>query len=126
MIGGDPDTYTVIGAGMAVHRELGCGFLEAVYRAALGFEFHECGIPFVPEVLLPITYKGTRLPLNYRVDFICYDSVLVEVKALDAIGDLERAQAINYLRASGKHRALVLNFGARSLQHSRVVYKWRE
>ena len=67
-----PDTYAVIGAAMAVHRELGCGLLEAVYHAALAFEFHERGIPFAPEVLLPITYKGIRLPLNYRVDFICF------------------------------------------------------
>jgi GxxExxY protein len=110
---------------MAVHRELGCGFLEAVYRAALACEFHERAIPFTPEVLLPITYKGIRLPLNYRVDVVCCDAVLVEVKALNAIGEIERAQALNYLRPSRKARALVLNFGARSLQHQRVVHEWQ-
>jgi GxxExxY protein len=118
---GDPQTYAIIGAGLAVHRELGCGFLEAVYREALALEFRRREIPFVSEVLLPIDYKDTRLSLAYRVDFVCYDAVLVEVKALREIGPIEHAQAINYLRASGKHRAVILNFGARSLQHQRIV-----
>ncbi len=94
----DPETYAIIGAAMAVHSELGCGFLEAVYKAALCVEFHHRGIAFQPEVALPILYKGERLPLHYRVDFRCGD-VLVAVKALDAIGPNELAQALNYLRA---------------------------
>jgi GxxExxY protein len=118
----DPHTYAIIGAGLAVHDELGCGFLEAVYRAALVMEFNRRGIPFVPEVALPIGYKGTLLPLGYRVDFVCYESVLVEVKAVAALGPIEHAQAINYLRASGCRRALLLNFGAPSLEHRRLVY----
>ncbi len=117
----DPETYAIIGAAMAVHSELGCGFLEAVYKAALCVEFHHRGLVFQPEVALPILYKGERLPLHYRVDFRCGD-VLVEVKALDAIGPHELAQALNYLRAAGVRRGLVLNFGARSLQCRRLVH----
>ena len=116
----DPETYKIIGAAMAVHRELGCGFLEAVYRAALRIELKECDIPVVAEVRLPIRYRDHLLPVTYRVDFICYGSVLVEVKALPMIGPIEQAQAINYLRAAQRTRGLLLNFGATSLQHKRV------
>jgi len=101
---------------MAVHRELGCGFLEAVYQHALSVELCHRRVPFRREVYLPITYRGERLPLPYRVDFLCYDCVLVEVKALPAIASVELAQMINYLRASNHPRGLVLNFGSRSLQ----------
>src|SRR5262245_56410022 len=98
----DPETYAIIGAAMEVHRVLGCGFLEAVYFAALASEFRRREMSFRSEVSLPISYKGERLPVSYRVDFICYESVLVEVKALPAIGPHDEAQAINYLRASGR------------------------
>lgn len=122
----DGDTYGIIGAAMAVHRELGCGFLEAVYRAALRVELHRRGIEARSEVALPIAYRGELLPLIYRVDFVCGGDILVEVKALDAIGTLEMAQVINYLKASGAHRALVLNFEAPSLQYRRVVLGYKE
>jgi len=117
----DPATYAILGAAFAVHRELGCGFLEGVYRAALSIEFRLRGIPFQNEVGLPIRYKGERLPLGYRVDFTCFESVLVEVKALATIGPIDHAQVINYLHASQYERALLLNFGASSLQYRRLV-----
>ena len=117
----DPQTYKIIGAAMAVHRELGCGFLEAVSREALTIELRERGIPFVREARLPVHYRDRLLPLFYTVDFICYDEVLVEVKALRAIGPVEKAQLINYLRVAGRSRGLVLSFGAASLQHKRLV-----
>lgn len=118
----DPDTYQIIGAAMAVHTELGCGFLEAVYRAALRVEFERRGILFNPEVALPVSYKGVTLPVGYRVDFICCGGVLVEVKALAALTNLETAQLLNYLKASKMRRGLLLNFGADSLQHKRLVW----
>lgn len=118
----DPETYAIIGAAMAVHSELGCGFLEAVYKAALAVELRARSIPFRPEVLVPIFYKGRALPLNYRVDLVCHENVLVEVKAAEALGPRDLAQVINYLKAAGVHRGLLLNFGARSLQHRRVVW----
>jgi len=73
-------------------------------------------------VYLPVHYRDERLPLRYRVDFVCYESRLIEVKALANIGPLEHAQMINYLRASGMRRGLILNFGARSLQYRRVIW----
>jgi GxxExxY protein len=81
--------------------------------------------PFQNEVGLPIRYKGERLPLGYRVDFICLESVLVEIKALATVGPIDQAQVINYLRASQYERALLLNFGASSLQYRRLVWTMR-
>jgi GxxExxY protein len=117
----DPQTYRIIGAAMAVHRELGCGFLEAVSREALAIELQERSIPFVREARLPVRYRNRLLPVFYSVDFICFDEVLVEVKALTAIGPIEMAQLINYLRVAHRRRGLLLNFGAPSLQHQRLV-----
>ena len=117
----DPQTYKIIGAAMAVHRALGCGFLEAVSREALTIELQERGIPFVREVRLPVRYRNRLLAVFYIVDFICFDEVLVEVKALHAIGPTEVAQLINYLRIARRRRGLLLNFGATSLQHQRLV-----
>jgi GxxExxY protein len=118
----DPDTYKIIGAAMAVHSELGCGFLESVYRAALRIQFEASGIGYRYEVKLPISYKGHVLDeLNYRVDFICFDDVVVEIKAQDTITTRDEAQLLNYLKASKIRRGLILNFGATSLQHERRV-----
>jgi GxxExxY protein len=86
----DPQTYAIIGAAMEVHRVLGCGFLEPVYQEALAKEFLLRGIPFRREVELPVTYKGEVLALKYKPDFICYDQVIVELKALDKLGGKER------------------------------------
>jgi len=117
----DPQTYKIIGAAMAVHRELGCGFLEAVSREALAIEFHHRGIPFIREARFQVRYRTRVLPVCYIVDFMCYDDVLVEIKALHAIGPIETAQVINYLHVANRRRGLVLNFGSTSLQHKRLV-----
>ena len=118
----DPDTYKIIGAAMAVHTELGCGFLESVYRAALRMQFEMSSIAYRYEVKLPISYKGRLLEeLHYRVDFICFDDVVVEIKAQAVITTRDEAQLLNYLKASKIRRGLILNFGATSLQHKRRV-----
>lgn len=118
----DPDTYKIIGAAMVVHTELGCGFLESVYRAALRMQFEASGVTYRYEVTLPISYKGRVLDdLRYRVDFICFDDVVVEIKAQDVITTRDEAQLLNYLKASKIRRGLILNFGAPSLQHKRRV-----
>lgn len=119
----DPETFAIIGAAMEVHTELGPGFLEPVYRAALAIELRRRHIPFALELTLPIVYKGERLPVHYRVDYICYGAIIVEVKALHSIGPIEHAQAINYMRAARLQRALLLNFGGRSLEYRRLVYE---
>jgi GxxExxY protein len=118
----DPETYAIIGAAMAVHTELGCGFLEAVYKASLAVELRRRGIPYEREVALPLVYKGNPLPLSYRVDFVCVSAVIVEVKAHDALTTIDLAEAINYLRAARLDRAVLLNFGGRSLEHRRVAW----
>jgi len=118
----DPETYRIIGAAMAVHSELGCGFLEKVYKVALPIEFAQRGIVFQREVPLPIHYKQHLLPLSYQVDFICFGGIVIEVKALSAIGNVEVAQLLNYLKAARIKRGLLINFGATSLQYQRLVW----
>jgi GxxExxY protein len=117
----DPQTYAIVGAGMAVHRELGCGFLEHVYQEAFTIELRQRSIPFAREAPISVKYRGHVLPVLYKLDFMCYGAVAVELKALRAIGTLEEAQLINYLRAAPCTRGLILNFGATSFQHRRLV-----
>ena len=117
----DPRTYAIIGAAMEVHRELGPGFLEAVYQEALAIELSVRGIPFQREVELPITYKGKTLQTAYRADFICYDEVVIELKSIKQLGVIEEAQLLNYLKATGYQVGLLINFGAASLETRRFV-----
>ncbi len=122
----DEQTYAIIGAAMEVHRELAHGFLEAVYQEALEHEFIALGIPYQREVELPVCYKAKMLTCGYRADFICFGSIIVEIKALSALTSAHDSQVINYLRATGQHRALIVNFGTPSLQHKRLVHNLRE
>ena len=117
----DPETYAILGAAMEVHRQLGRGFLEAVYHEALAFEFSERHIPAQHEAPLPVYYKSKLLSCRYRADFVCFNSVLVELKALERLSDNDVAQVLNYLKATGLRRALLINFGARHLECRRVV-----
>lgn len=117
----DPRTYKIIGAAMEVHRQLGCGFLESVYQEALALELKDREIPFRRELLFPVSYKGFRLNSQFRPDFICFDTVIVELKALTTLSPVEDAQLINYLKVTGYHTGLLLNFGTRSLQKRRFV-----
>jgi GxxExxY protein len=118
----DPKTYAIIGAAMAVHRELGCGFLEAVYQEAVEKEFTSRRIPYEREKDLPIYYRGERLHTFYQADFICYGSIIVELKALKQLSGTEESRVINYLKASELQKALLLNFGAPRLEYKRFVF----
>jgi len=122
----DPRTYAIIGAAMEVHRVLGCGFLEAVYQEALGIEFAKRDIAHERERRIRITYKETILQKEYVADFVCFGEVLVEVKALDKLTGVEEAQVINYLKATGLRVALLINFGAPSLEWRRLTNKFIE
>jgi len=118
----DPKTYAIIGAAMEVHRELGHGFLEAVYQEALAIELMERGIPFHREVELPIRYKGQLLKTKYRADFLCHDSIVVETKAIAQLTSADQGQLINELKATGMEVGLLINFGAPSLEYRRLVF----
>ena len=122
----DERTYRIIGAAIEVHKELGCGFLEAVYQEALQREFVNERIPFQSQPSIQIKHKGQPLNKSYQPDLICYDEVIVEIKAISNLTGLEEAQIINYLKATGFKVGLLLNFGSKSLEHKRLVYNLRE
>jgi GxxExxY protein len=122
----DPQTYEIIGAAMEVHRQLGHGFLEAVYQEALALELAAREIPFQCEVVLPVKYKGEILQCGYRADFICFDGIVVELKAISQLTGVDDAQVINELKATGFKRGLLLNFGLTSLEYKRLVFNLRE
>ena len=122
----DQRTYRIIGAAMEVHKELGCGFLEAVYQEALDREFTEQQIPFKSQPTVEILYKGKPLAKTYQPDFVCYKEIIVEIKALSCLTGLEEAQLINYLKATGLKVGLLINFGSKSIEHKRLVYNLRE
>jgi GxxExxY protein len=117
----DPETYAIMGAAMEVHSQLGCGFLEAVYQEAPGIEFELRGIPARPQVELLLAYKNRRLKTYYKADYVCFESIIVEWKALDHLTGADRAQLINYLKATGFKRGRLLNFGAPRLEYERFV-----
>jgi GxxExxY protein len=117
----DPQTYAIIGAAIEVHRTLGSGFLEAVYHEALAIELAARSVPFKTQVQLALIYKGRVLACHYRADFVCYERVIVEIKALNQISGTEEAQLLNYLKATKLPIGLLINFGATSLQYRRRI-----
>jgi len=110
------EVYQIIGAAMEVSNHLGCGFLEAVYQEALGLEFSEQRIPHVQQKRIQIVYKSTVLEKDYIADFLCFDQIIVEIKAIKQIISIEEAQILNYLKATGHPLGLVINFGSPKLE----------
>lgn len=117
----DNKTGAIIGAAMKVHLELGTGFLESVYQDALEIEFQNQLIPYKREVKLPVFYSGKQLHSFYQADFVCYDNIIVELKALKKLSGTEEAQILNYMKASKINKALLLNFGEELLKPKRFV-----
>ena len=115
------EVFAIVGAAMEVHSELGSGFLEAVYGDALALELASRNIPFERETPIRLTYKGKLLDHSYRADFLVGSNIILELKAIRNLGDVERAQAIHYLKATGHQLALLLNFGAPKLDWMRLV-----
>ncbi|MBP6864159.1 MAG: GxxExxY protein [Candidatus Didemnitutus sp.] len=105
------ESYKIMGACFAVYKEKGCGFLEAVFQECLEFEFGDQNIPFVAHPSLQLSYKGRILKQTYSPDFICYEKIVVEIKAMAALASEHRAQVHNYLRATGHRLGLLVNFG---------------
>lgn len=117
----DPQTHAIIGASFEVHNRLGCGFLEPVYSAALSVELAHCEIPFEREVPLEIRYRERPLECTYRADLICFGDVIVEIKAVEKLAAVHTSQVINYLKATGFRKGLLLNFGTERLEFKRLV-----
>ena len=107
----EKETYEILGACFEVYKEKGCGFLEAVYQECLEIEFELRGLPARALVPLPLTYKERLLKKKYEADFICFDTVLVELKAVSKITDEHRVPVQNYLNATGLRVGLLVNFG---------------
>jgi GxxExxY protein len=115
------ESYQIIGACMNVHRELGCGFLEAVYQEAPSIEFETLGIPFHQKKMLNIHYKNHHLKKYYEADFVCHNKIILETKASSGLTGIDESQVINYLKATGYKLGLLVNFGLESLEHRRLV-----
>ncbi|WP_234445779.1 GxxExxY protein [Carboxylicivirga marina] len=115
------EAYRIIGAAMEVHNELKNGFLEPVYQEALAKEFRIQDIPFQQESMINIYYKGDKLDKYYKADFICYDEIIIELKALGELTKEHESQLINYLKATDKKLGILINFGKSSLQYKRVI-----
>jgi GxxExxY protein len=106
------ECYAIQGAVFEVYREMGCGFLEAVCQECLELELRLREIPFVAQPLLTLNYKGERLRQTYHPDFVCYDKIIVELKAVKEIAPEHQAQVINFLKATGMRLGILVNFGA--------------
>lgn len=105
------ECYAIQGAVFEVYREMGCGFLEAVYQECLKRELKQRGIPFRSQPALKLSYKGDLLSQAYRPDFVCFDKIIVELKAVKNISNENEAQVFNYLKGSGLRLGLLVNFG---------------
>jgi GxxExxY protein len=115
------ESYAIVGAAMEVHRTLGKGFLESVYQESLGVEFKKRQIPFCREHLLELFYKGDKLSKYFVADFICFEKIVLELKSVSFLTNDHEAQVFNYLKATKLNLALLINFGANSLQYKRIV-----
>ena len=115
------ESSQIVKACIAVHNELGCGFLEAVYHEALTLEFNSLSIPFEQEKILEIYYKGIKLRKNYVADFVCFDKIIIELKALNKITIEHESQVLNYLKIPGFKLGIITNFGERSFKYKRIV-----
>ncbi len=120
------ESFHLVGAAIEVHKEIGCGFTEPVYQEAFEEELRLRGIPFEREKVINLTYKGKVLSKSFRPDFVCYDKIIVELKAVSDFTDEHISQVYNYLKASGFKLGLLINFGTTSLKYKRIPcnQKW--
>jgi GxxExxY protein len=116
------ESYRIVGACFEVYKEMGCGFLEAVYQECLEIELALQGIPFKPQQELALSYKGRPLKQVYVPDFVCWEKIVIELKAIKALDDVHRAQVHNYLKATGHKLGLLINFGHYpKVEYERIV-----
>lgn len=107
----EAETYQILGACFEVYKENGCGFVEPVYQECLEIEFGIQTLPFQPRVQLQLSYKGRVLKKRYIPDFICFEKIILEIKAVSDLSDVHRAQIHNYLKSTGYRVGLLVNFG---------------
>ncbi|WP_462325466.1 GxxExxY protein [Desulfoplanes sp.] len=105
------ESYGIVGACFDVYTDMGAGFLESVYQECLALEFSRRGIPFDQQKRLELSYRGTQLKQEYVADFVCYEKIIVEIKAVKDLASEHRAQVLNYLHATGYKLGLLVNFG---------------
>jgi len=118
----EQETYKILGACFEVYKQKGCGFTEAVYQECLAIEFELQKIPFVSQPKLQLEYKGRILEQFFIPDFICFDKIIVEIKALSDLIEINKSQALNYLNATNFELALLVNFGHYpKLEHKRIA-----
>lgn len=118
----EADTYRILGACFEVYKEKGAGFLEPVYQECLEIEFDLQKIPYVAQDELMLNYKGRILRQSYKPDFVCFNRIIIEIKAVTALADEHRAQLHNYLRATGMRLGLLVNFSHfPQLEHERII-----
>jgi GxxExxY protein len=115
------EVYRILGCCFEVHKNLGHGFLEPVYQEALAMELESKSIPFIKEHRLNIKYKDRLLDKTYVADFVCFDKIIIELKAVDTLSASHTAQVLNYLKATGIKLGLLVNFGSSSLQYKRLI-----
>ena len=115
------ESFAIVGACMKVHRSLGAGFLEAVYEEALEKEFQNLNIPFKRQVKLDLYYDNQKLKKQYRADFVCYDTIIIEIKAVSQIPVAFYAQLTNYLKCTKLELGMLINFGTSSLTYKRII-----
>ena len=113
------EVYAVIGAAIDVHRELGPGFLESIYQEALEIELRTRNVPFVAQQPISVRYKGLTLKKQYFADLVCFERIIVEIKALPHLSGTERAQLLNYLKGTGFPIGILINFGS----HGKLEWK---
>lgn len=106
------EVYKIVGAAIEVHKELGPGFLEAVYQEALQIELADRAIPFTAQTDIPVRYKGNLLDKRYIADFLCFDQIIVELKAADKLTQKDASQVLNYLKAAELRVGVLMNFGS--------------
>jgi GxxExxY protein len=115
-------SYSIVGACFEVYNEKGCGFTEEIYQECLEMEMADQGIPFNAQPELPLAYKGRRLKKRFKPDFLCFDEVVLEIKAVSALVEEHRSQVLNYLNATKRPVALLVNFGSfPKVEYERIV-----
>lgn len=115
------ESFAIIGAAMEVYNQLGSGFVEKVYQDALEIEFELRGIPYKREEHLPVFYKGRQIKHDFFVDFICYDKIVIECKAVSEILNIHKIQTLNYIKINNLKLGIVINFSNQSLEYKRIV-----